>query len=49
MILECLSRKEETEPMSERMFDAVHNLWADSGVRKAFDRRAEYQINDSAK
>uniref|UniRef100_A0A914W015 Guanine nucleotide-binding protein alpha-1 subunit n=1 Tax=Plectus sambesii TaxID=2011161 RepID=A0A914W015_9BILA len=48
LILEVLSRKEETEPMSERMFEAVRNLWADTGVNKAFSRRTEYQLNDSA-
>ena len=31
-----------------RLADAVANLWQDRGVRSAFKRRNELQLNDSA-
>uniref|UniRef100_A0A914QUX5 Uncharacterized protein n=2 Tax=Panagrolaimus TaxID=55784 RepID=A0A914QUX5_9BILA len=28
--------------------NAIANLWLDGGVKKCFERRNEYQLNDSA-
>lgn len=38
----------EGDIMPPRLTDAVQGLWADPGVRKAYQRRNELQINDSA-
>ena len=29
--------------------DAIRHLWQDSGIQEAYDRRREYQLNDSTK
>jgi guanine nucleotide-binding protein G(i) subunit alpha len=38
----------EGDTMPPTLTDAVHGLWNDAGVRKAYQRRNELQINDSA-
>lgn len=38
----------EGDVMPPTLVDAVNGLWNDAGVRKAYRRRNELQINDSA-
>lgn len=38
----------EGDIMPPTLADAVQGLWTDAGVRKAYQRRNELQINDSA-
>ena len=38
----------EGDIMPPTLADAIHGLWTDAGVRKAYQRRNELQINDSA-
>ena len=40
---------EQSEPLTPEMVTAVKALWGDTGVREAFERRAEFQLVDSAK
>lgn len=30
-------------------YDAIHSLWADSGIQECYDRRREFQLSDSCK
>jgi guanine nucleotide-binding protein G(i) subunit alpha len=38
----------EGEQMPPKLAEAVKELWSDSGVKTAFNRRNELQLNDSA-
>jgi len=38
----------EGERFPPKLADAVLGLWRDEGVREAFSRRNELQLNDSA-
>jgi guanine nucleotide-binding protein G(i) subunit alpha len=38
----------EGDIMPPRLTDAILGLWEDAGVRRAYQRRNELQINDSA-
>ena len=49
MVLDVISRMEDTDPFSEDLLVAMVRLWADSGVQACFARSNEYQLNDSAK
>lgn len=49
LVLDVISRMEDTEPFSDELLAAMKRLWADSGVRECFNRSNEYQLNDSAK
>uniref|UniRef100_A0A9J2PUL3 Uncharacterized protein n=1 Tax=Ascaris lumbricoides TaxID=6252 RepID=A0A9J2PUL3_ASCLU len=40
---------DESEPFTDEVANAIVSLWNDKGVRKAYDMRSEYQLNDSAK
>lgn len=40
---------EEQQPFTDDVAKALQSLWADKGVKKAYDMRSEYQLNDSAK
>jgi hypothetical protein len=40
---------EEQQPFTDEVAKALQSLWGDKGVRKAYDMRSEYQLNDSAK
>ena len=40
--------KIEEEYLSEKIRLAIETLWKDSGVRQAFGRSREYQLNDAA-
>lgn len=49
MVMDVISRMEDTEPFSEELLAAMKRLWNDSGVQECFGRSNEYQLNDSAK
>lgn len=49
LILDVISRMEDTEPFTEEILAAMKRLWQDSGVQDCFNRSNEYQLNDSAK
>ena len=38
----------EGDSFPPKLADAVNGLWQDQGVREAFGRRNELQLNDSA-
>jgi hypothetical protein len=40
---------ETVTSFDEEFIKAMHDLWADSGLQKCYDRRREYQLTDSAK
>eukprot|EP00094_Tigriopus_californicus_P004365 TCALIF_04206-PA protein Name:"Similar to Guanine nucleotide-binding protein G(o) subunit alpha (Locusta migratoria)" AED:0.23 eAED:0.27 QI:888/0.83/0.85/1/0.83/0.85/7/0/275 len=49
MVMDVVSRMEDTEPFSEELLAGMKRLWADGGVQECFARSNEYQLNDSAK
>uniref|UniRef100_A0A914W0R5 Uncharacterized protein n=1 Tax=Plectus sambesii TaxID=2011161 RepID=A0A914W0R5_9BILA len=49
VIYRVLEVGDESEPFTDEVYKAIMTLWADKGVRKAYTRRSEYQLNDSAK
>ena len=49
MVMDVISRMEDTEPFSEELLAAMKRLWVDAGVQECFGRSNEYQLNDSAK
>jgi len=49
MVMDVVSRMEDTEPFSEELLAGMKHLWSDVGVMKCFSRSNEYQLNDSAK
>lgn len=46
--LQNLSDSIEEGTMPAELAEVIKKLWKDSGVQAAFDRAAEYQLNDSA-
>uniref|UniRef100_A0A3Q1JXA7 Guanine nucleotide binding protein (G protein), alpha transducing activity polypeptide 2 n=1 Tax=Anabas testudineus TaxID=64144 RepID=A0A3Q1JXA7_ANATE len=46
--LQNLSDSIEEGTMPAELADVIQKLWKDSGVQAAFERAAEYQLNDSA-
>jgi uncharacterized protein YwgA len=36
------------DPFSSELAQQVKTLWNDAGIKKAFERQAEFQLNDSA-
>ncbi|KAG9353066.1 hypothetical protein AGOR_G00156620 [Albula goreensis] len=46
--LQNLADSIEEGTMPNELADVIKRLWKDSGVQAAFDRAAEYQLNDSA-
>nr|AGJ70282.1 G protein subunit alpha o [Terebratalia transversa] len=48
MVLDVISRMEDTEPFSEELLAAMKRLWSDTGLQECFGRANEYQLNDSA-
>lgn len=46
--LQNLSDSIEEGTMPPELADVIMKLWKDSGVQAAFDRAAEFQLNDSA-
>jgi guanine nucleotide-binding protein G(o) subunit alpha len=49
LVMDVVSRMEDTEPFSDELLQAMKRLWADAGVLECFARSNEYQLNDSAK
>ena len=49
MVMDVVSRMEDTEPFSEELLAGMKRLWVDSGGQECFSRSNEYQLNDSAK
>jgi guanine nucleotide-binding protein G(o) subunit alpha len=49
MVMDVVSRMEDTEPFSEELLAGMKRLWTDVGVQQCFARSNEYQLNDSAK
>ncbi|XP_055356165.1 guanine nucleotide-binding protein G(o) subunit alpha [Paramacrobiotus metropolitanus] len=49
MVMDIITRMEDTEPFSDDLLAAMKRLWADPGVQECFGRSSEYQLNDSAK
>lgn len=49
IIYRVVENGEENQPFTDEIANAVINLWSDKGVKKAYDMRSEYQLNDSAK
>ncbi|XP_040565402.1 guanine nucleotide-binding protein G(o) subunit alpha isoform X1 [Lepeophtheirus salmonis] len=49
MVMDVVSRMEDTEPFSEELLHGMKRLWVDAGVQECFSRSNEYQLNDSAK
>lgn len=34
--------------LTQELFQKIKSIWNDAGIQKCFERRAEYQLNDSA-
>jgi hypothetical protein len=49
IILKAIENGEENQPFTDPISKALQNLWSDKAVKKAYDMRSEYQLNDSAK
>lgn len=49
LIFKVVDQSEENQAFTDEVANALMNLWGDKNVRKAYDMRAEYQLNDSAK
>uniref|UniRef100_A0A914QXC2 Uncharacterized protein n=2 Tax=Panagrolaimus TaxID=55784 RepID=A0A914QXC2_9BILA len=49
IIYRVVDNGDENQPFTDEVANACMNLWADKNVRKAYDMRSEYQLNDSAK
>ena len=49
IIYRVVDAGDENQAFTEEVANACRNLWADKNVRKAYDMRSEYQLNDSAK
>jgi guanine nucleotide-binding protein G(o) subunit alpha len=49
LVLDVITKMEDTEPFSDELLAAMKRLWSDSGVQRCYARANEYQINDSAK
>jgi hypothetical protein len=40
---------ETVTTLEQPYIDAIRSLWRDPGIQECYDRRREYQLNDSAK
>lgn len=49
MLLDVVTRMEDTERFGTELLYAMKSLWADSGIQECYGRANEYQLNDSAK
>jgi len=49
LVVDVITRMEDTEPFSDELLVAMKRLWTDAGVQECFGRSNEYQLNDSAK
>ncbi|XP_031425603.1 guanine nucleotide binding protein (G protein), alpha activating activity polypeptide O, b [Clupea harengus] len=48
MVLDVVTRMEDTEPFSAELLGATIRLWSDTGTQACFSRANEFQLNDSA-
>lgn len=46
--LQNLADSTEDGTLPKELADIIKRLWKDSGVQAAYERAAEYQLNDSA-
>jgi guanine nucleotide-binding protein G(o) subunit alpha len=44
MVMDVVSRMEDTEPFSEELLVGMKRLWTDAGVQQCFARSNEYQV-----
>ena len=49
MVMDVVSRMEDTEPFSEELLAGLKRLRVDVGVQECLSRSNEYQLHDSAK
>ena len=49
IIFRAIENGEENQAFTDQIAKALQNLWSDKAVKKAYDMRSEYQLNDSAK
>lgn len=49
LIMKVIENGEENQPFTDAVANSLVHLWGDKGVKKAYDMRSEYQLNDSAK
>ncbi len=49
IVYRCIDAGEENQPFTDELAEAITRLWADKGVKKAYEERSRYQLNDSAK
>ncbi|VDN58892.1 unnamed protein product [Dracunculus medinensis] len=49
LIYRVIEAGDESLPFTDELAKAIVSLWNDKGVKKAYDMRSEYQLNDSAK
>ncbi|KAK0409563.1 hypothetical protein QR680_004622 [Steinernema hermaphroditum] len=49
IVLKVMENGDESNPLTDEVANAINSLWNDKGVRKAYEMRSEYQLNDSAK
>ena len=40
---------ETVTALEPQCVEAIRQLWSDPGIQECYDRRREYQLNDSAK
>ncbi|CAJ0939204.1 unnamed protein product, partial [Mesorhabditis belari] len=48
LIKKTVADKLDWEPIGEEMAHAIKCLWDDKGIKAAYERRSEFQLNDSA-
>ncbi|KAL3077313.1 hypothetical protein niasHS_013302 [Heterodera schachtii] len=49
VVFRVIENGEENQPFTDAVANALIALWGDKGVKKAYDNRSEFQLNDSAK
>ena len=49
LVMNVVSRNEDTQPFSEGLLAGMKRLWVDPGLQQCFFRSNEYQLHDSAK
>ncbi len=48
-VLSVVESGKDAQPFSPDLFESLKGLWKDKAVIKAYDRRSEFQVGDSAK
>ena len=49
VIFRVIEVGDDKEPFTNEVFNALKSLWSDKGIQECYERRSEYQLNDSAK